>query len=353
MKAVGIIVKNLTSGGAEKQSVLLAKALAGDYATHYFIFNGNKVHAKYLDSLNDDKRITVHVFQGTAHSRICQLIRCLKTSGVGVLFSYLTMANAIAVAAGRLAGVGRIYTGIRNARLSWLKMQVDKLLCNHFATAAVSNSYSAKRYLSGKGFNQSKVIVIPNCYDNISPYTEKNAREVVTIVTVGRFVEQKDYETAIRAVAEARKKCRIRFVIVGYGKLEPKVRAWVEGYGISDITQLEINPDNISEIERSADIYLSTSLFEGTSNSIMEGLDADLPVICTDVGDNSRLVTDGVNGYLCNVGDTHGIAMRIVDLANDDGKRHLFGKKSKETLLANYGMEVFRQRYVDIIEGTG
>ena len=44
MKHISIFVKNLTSGGAEKQSVLLAKALVGHYDVHYIIFNGDKVH---------------------------------------------------------------------------------------------------------------------------------------------------------------------------------------------------------------------------------------------------------------------------------------------------------------------
>ena len=47
-KNIAVFVKNLTSGGAEKQAVLLAKALAGDYEIHYVIFNGRKVHEKYL-----------------------------------------------------------------------------------------------------------------------------------------------------------------------------------------------------------------------------------------------------------------------------------------------------------------
>ena len=49
---IAVFVKNLTSGGAEKQAVLLAKALAGDYEMHYIIFNELKVHQKYLDLLS-------------------------------------------------------------------------------------------------------------------------------------------------------------------------------------------------------------------------------------------------------------------------------------------------------------
>ena len=58
-KCIAVFVKNLTSGGAEKQAVLLAKALAGDYEVHFIILNGDKLHQKYLDLLREDKRVNV------------------------------------------------------------------------------------------------------------------------------------------------------------------------------------------------------------------------------------------------------------------------------------------------------
>ena len=85
---------------------------------------------------------------------------------------------------------------------------------------------------------------------------------------------------------------------IGFGKLEQEIRRWVKEEGITDITNILINPDDISGYLSKADIYLSTSLFEGTSNSIMEGMNADLPIIATNVGDNAYLVEEGKNGHL-------------------------------------------------------
>ena len=39
MQSVGIFVKNLTSGGAEKQAVLLARTLSKEVKTHFIVFN--------------------------------------------------------------------------------------------------------------------------------------------------------------------------------------------------------------------------------------------------------------------------------------------------------------------------
>ena len=63
-KNIAVFVKNLTSGGAEKQAVLLAKALQYDYDMHFVIFNGDKMHRKYLDMLENAERIKIKTFHG-------------------------------------------------------------------------------------------------------------------------------------------------------------------------------------------------------------------------------------------------------------------------------------------------
>ena len=44
MPQIGICVKNLTSGGAEKQAVLLANTLVPEHSVAFIIVNGEKVH---------------------------------------------------------------------------------------------------------------------------------------------------------------------------------------------------------------------------------------------------------------------------------------------------------------------
>lgn len=349
-KHIAIVVKNLTSGGAEKQSVLAATVLADVYEVHYVILNAAKIHVKYLTMLESEPKICIHAFKGNMASRFRQFCSCLKEQKIDVILSYLTMANLLATLAGRLAGVGSIYIGLRNAFLPWPKMVADRFLCNCLATGAVSNSYSGKRHFVQQHFKEDKITVIPNCYDHISAYEKKPDKRRLTIITVGRFVKQKDYETAMKAVTEVKRTHDARFVIVGYGEQESDVRRWVNEYGIADMTEIKINPDNIAQLEREADIYLSTSLFEGTSNSIMEGMDANLPIVCTRVGDNDELVSEGVNGFLCNVGDYTDMAAKICRLIKDENMRNCFGRSSKKILEEKFGTDIFKKRYMALIE---
>ena len=349
MKDIAIFVKNLTSGGAEKQSVLLAKALSGYYQIHYIIFNGNKIHPKYMDLLKEDPRIQIQSFIGGHLSRYNEFVTYLQKNNIRVIFSYLTAANFYACMAGRKVNA-KVFTGLRNAQLPLLKCWADKLLTNSFAEKAISNSYSGKENFITKGFKSEKIIVIPNCFEHIKDYTQKKRKDKVHIITVGRFVPQKDYETAIHAIAELKKTYdNIVFDIVGYGNMETQVRKWIRQYVIDDITTIYINPNNIAELLDQADIYISTSLFEGTSNSIMEAMNADLPIVATNVGDNGQLVQNQKNGFVTNKKDWKDIASKLAIPIDNEELSLNMGKQSKLFLSNNYSVEQFRKSYLSIL----
>lgn len=352
MHNIAIFVKNLTSGGAEKQSVLLAKALCGYYKIHYIIFNGSKVHQKYMDLLQEDSRILIQSFRGGHFSRYNSLVKYLKENNINVIFSYLTAANFYACMAGRKVNA-KVFTGLRNAQLPLLKCWADKLLTNLYAEKAISNSFSGKENFTNKGFRSEKIIVIPNCFENIKTYSPKISKNNIHIITVGRFVPQKDYETAIHAIAELSKRHNnIAFDIVGYGNLETQIRNWIKQYNINNITTIYINPNNIAELLDQADIYLSTSLFEGTSNSIMEAMNANLPIIATNVGDNNQLVKNEDNGFLSKARDWKDITSKLEILINDNELRREMGKQSKFFLTNYYSVDKFRYKYLTLLSST-
>ena len=350
MKRIAIVIKNLTRGGAEKQSILLARALANEYEVHYVILNGHKVNDNYMALLHSDYRIVVHSFTGNLIRRIKQFHSCIRELAPYAIFSYLTMANLLAAYMGRLCGCGRIYTGIRNARLPWIKLVADRFICNHLATYAISNSISGIEHFVSRGFKTEKMTAISNCYESITPYTHKTPHEEIRIITVGRFVKQKDYKTAIKAIAALNCRQKIRFIIIGYGDLETQIRKWIREEGIENLTEIMINPDHIPTILRDADIYISTSLFEGMSNAIMEAMNSDLPIVCTNVGDNNKLVVEGENGFICPVGDWKMLADRTRYLILHDEERIALGRKSKEILERCYNMEIFQTKYVELLQ---
>lgn len=352
MRKIVIIVKNLTSGGAEKQSILLAKALSSDYKVHYVIFNAEYQEPKYLTLLQETDTINIVALDGQFFIRFFQFIRYLKNNKIDYVFSYLTAANFIGSIASRVAGVKFVYTGIRNAYLPLFKRIMDRVVCNRLASKAILNCYSGEEYFLEKGFKRNKIVVIPNCFENITPFKEKiKVGSRIEIISVGRFVEQKDYYTALSVIRTIKERYpNIRYTIVGYGELEASIRRRISEMKLGDYVEIYINPNNIPDLLDRADIYLSTSLFEGTSNSLMEAMNADLPIVATDVGDNAKLVLHGASGFLTEVCDVNTLSDYLEKLISSRELRVTFGKRAKELLEEKYSIDRFRERYRQLIE---
>lgn len=351
-KNIAILIPTINAGGAEKQASLLATILSKRHNVCIILYSGeqdtNATNVKRLEDAN----IRILKLIGGTIAKAKELKSILVDENIEFLFNYLTKPNVIGAIVGKKTGVKCIYNGIRNSRIDWWKLVLERLAHNRYATATIYNCYSGEVYFSSKGLKEGKGIVIPNCFPNIAEPIIREDKEIKHIVTVGRFVPQKDYKTIIRTIAEL-KKLRKDFVmdIIGYGDEEQNIRDWIKEYGVEEYINIYIRPNNVQDIVRSSDIYLSTSLFEGTSNSIMEALNWSLPVVATNVGDNDHLVIDGKNGYLHPIGDAEGMAESLSGLLDSVDLRNKFGYESNQNLRNNYSVDIFEERYLKLIEG--
>ena len=66
-----------------------------------------------------------------------------------------------------------------------------------------------------------------------------------------------------------------------------------------------------------ADIYVSTSLHDGTSVSLLEAMAAGVFPIVTDIPANREWITDGENGFLIPKDRETLLASRIIDAIHD------------------------------------
>lgn len=351
-KNIAILIPTINAGGAEKQAVLLAAQLAGKYNVHVIVFAGEKESFAQNVEVLEQANVNIHKLIGCSFRKINQLKILFRDYDIEILFNYLTFPNVIGSLVGKRAGVKKCYGGIRSSRLPWWKILMERFIHNHTSTATIYNCYSGAEYFGNKGFTKDKNIVIPNCFQNIAEPIVRQEGEIKHIVTVGRFVPDKDYKTIIRTIAEL-KQLRQDFImdIIGYGDEEQNIRGWIKEYGVEQYINIHIRPDNVQDIVRDADIYLSTSLFEGTSNSIMEALNWSLPVVATNVGDNDHLVTGGKNGYLHPIGDAEGMAQSLSGLLDSVDLRNKFGYESNQNLRNNYSVDIFEERYLKLIEG--
>jgi glycosyltransferase involved in cell wall biosynthesis len=145
-----------------------------------------------------------------------------------------------------------------------------------------------------------------------------------------------DIETLINSIPLVLKEIpEAKFLIVGEGSQEPKLKEKAKSLGISQSVKFtgRIPNDELPKYLNSADIYVSTSLSDaGLASSTAEAMACGLPVVITDFGDNRKWVEDGENGFLVPLRNPEALASRILALLSDKEKRIKFGQINRQTI---------------------
>jgi len=349
MTKPAILVNTLHSGGAERQSIILFNVLKKELPTTLIVLNPEKTDQKLLD-LIEGENYTLVKLEGSIFNKYKTLRDHFKQNSTTHIFNFLTKPNLIGAMAGKSAKVNYIYSGIRTTKLPFWKFVIEKYVSNHLTTGTIYNSYSGEKIFSKRGLKNG--IVISNCFPSILNSIEREVEnKTIHIISVGRFVEAKDYLTSILTIKQLiERSVNIHFTIVGYGVLENQIKQWITKYNLGNHISMIINPKNIPQLLINSDIYLSTSLFEGTSNSIMEAMNASLPVVATDVGDNQLLVKDGRNGFISSVSDSNSLATTIQKIIKNPELRIKMGVESNKILRENFSLNKFRDEYLKLLK---
>ena len=130
--------------------------------------------------------------------------------------------------------------------------------------------------------------------------------------------------------------------------MENEIRLLVRQLNLDKEVEILINPPNIPDILKTCDIYLSTSLFEGLSNSIMEAMVAGLPVVATNVGDNQYLIKDAYNGFVVPCRAVNLIVEKLQYLANNENVRNAFGSNSHYLIKNEFSEDKLFENYFNL-----
>src|SRR5262249_41232310 len=146
-------------------------------------------------------------------------------------------------------------------------------------------------------------------------------------------------ERFLSLVARLKKqsRARIQAVIAGDGPLREEIerRALELGLPADDVEFLGMVPD-MSIVYRRADIFISTSDWEGTPNVALEAMACGLPVVTTRVGGLPEIIQHGDTGYLANAGDQEMMLACLLKLIDNPFLRKKIGGRAREYIVANH-----------------
>ena len=97
------------------------------------------------------------------------------------------------------------------------------------------------------------------------------------------------------------------------------LKAKTEKLGVKEYVKFlgKIRHRDVAKYLEASDIYVSTSLSDGTSASLLEAMALSLPVVVTDIPGNREWVKNGWNGFLFPAKNPEKLAEKVVVLAKD------------------------------------
>ncbi len=127
-----------------------------------------------------------------------------------------------------------------------------------------------------------------------------------------------------------------RLCLVGDGPDRAEAEQLAHDLGIARDTLFIGYQRDVSAYYAFMDALLLPSGNEGTPVVAIEALAAERPVVATRVGGVEDVVSDGVDGILCPVGDTEALADALERLARDPALRAEMGRVGRERVVPRY-----------------
>lgn len=339
------IVRYLSDGGAERVTSLLSNGMAA--AGHEItVISFRRVEEEY--QLDDQVRL-VYVPEGSFLSR-AKLLRDLVGFFAPDCVISLGSKYDLMWAAG-LFGKGRVILSERNdpGRKQPVLKRAFTWLCYHRAWGVVFQTPYASDYFK-RGIQHRAVIANP-APTGLPSWDAK--RHDKTVINCCRLIEQKNLSLLLRAFAVFYKTHpNYQLAIYGDGNLSDRLQELASELGIRDVFKLNPYSAEVHYYVAQSAMFVSSSDFEGISNSIIEALCMGVPTISTDShgGGSRMLLEDGDCGVLVPCGDVCALAAAMSRIADDEEYAQELSRQARERSQA-LSLESICSQWLSFVEG--
>ncbi|MBT3137299.1 glycosyltransferase [Alteromonas sp. ALT199] len=246
---------------------------------------------------------------------------------------------------------------------SWKRKLVNPILL-FFTSKVTAISKATSDALVNYEFIPSRSIDI--VYNGIKPLAVKQ-KEVealrsqlrlnetdIILGTIARFDPIKNQLLMINAFADAAKdRDDLYLLLVGDGEMRQALQQEVDRLEILDrviFTGYIANPANYLAL---MDVFLLSSLSEGTSMTLLEAMSLGKPCVVTNAGGNAEVITHNLNGLVTENDNKNAFATAIIQLTQHHEMRRNFGKNAIEKFELQFSAqkmnEAFRIQYNHLI----
>lgn len=293
------------------------------------------------------------------------LARYLRDDPPAVLLAAKERAIRTAVLARRLAGscvplYGRMGTTLsaaledgnpiaRHIRYSLLRSAYRRLDGLVAVSAGVADDVA-----SITGMDPARIHVVRNPV--IGPWLQQAADQQPNhpwfgdggdpiVVGAGRLTRQKDFPTLLRAFALANRQRPCRLIVLGEGRDRPALEALSHELGVEQRVDLPGFRANPHALMARADLFVLSSLWEGSPNVLTEAMALGTPVVATDCPSGPREILDGGRiAPLVTMGDPQALSEAMLRTLEHPPRRAML-----QEAVGDYRMEVAARHYLTVM----
>ncbi|HET6830678.1 MAG TPA: glycosyltransferase [Solirubrobacterales bacterium] len=300
--------------------------------------------------------------RGTLDLLSWRALLSLLRDGTDILHAHKVGSNVWAAVLGTLART----PGIVAHEHTWsFQGQPLRKLLDRRLIAARSDAFLAvseldrRRMIEIERIDPGKVIFVPNGIPEPPPPTGADIRAELgvdaatpIIGTVCALRPQKALTVLLEGAERlAREHRDVRVLIIGEGPERAALERRIVDLGLAGTVLLLGHRDDVPDLIRGFDVAVCSSDFEGTPLSILEYMQASLPIVATRVGGVPDLIEDGAQGLLVDPRDPAALAAAAGRLLADPDLAAALGRRARERQLAEFEIGVTVRAVERIYEG--
>ncbi len=356
-----MVVRELGSGGIERDVTKLAKGLSRELFTPYVA--AYKPEGARYEELQEAGIPVFHIKLTSLKSpnalyEALRFGRFLKRKRIRLVHAWDASA-VFTLPIARLMRVPVVLSstlGHRDLLDARSRRQVQ--FTDRVVDAAVVNCEAMRRHLVEDYAVPAEDVQL--CYNGVDvsefypaeqprPAAVAGASFVIGTVCVLRV--EKALELLVEAFAKVRDKVPgSKLLIVGSGPELPKLQALSEKLAIAQDCVFVPAVRKVAEYLRGMDIFVSTSYSEAFSNSILEAMACGCCVVASRVGGTPELIADEERGLLFQSGNSDDLAQKLTKLIDDPGLRKRFAHNAAEFARTRLSMDTAVARMTEIYE---
>lgn len=225
-----------------------------------------------------------------------------------------------------------------------LKASIPYLLSD-FTVFQTSEARSYYTFLSDK-----RCMIIPNPISVSNMHWEGGVTPE-KLVSVCRLHKQKNLPMTLDVIESVKREFpNVHLNIYGVGELRDSIEELIALKGLKKNVTLCGATSNVIGVLSKSSIFISTSDFEGISNSMLEAMSIGMPIICTDcpIG-GARMMLQNNAGILSPIQDSDSFSQKLLFLLkNEVFARELAQNAFKKSL--DFTPEMIAKRWLSIVQ---